>query len=88
MNEKRAAELKQIIEAKEAAGGFTLIEVETNKHGILTVNEALTILSSGQSLNDGFSQIVMGVYADGGKVSLKGQNDGLYFMSGNLAATL
>lgn len=56
--------------------------IETNK-GILTVAEALEKLANGQSLNSGMSQVVYGVYADGRKTSLKGRNDGFYYMSGN-----
>lgn len=56
--------------------------IETNK-GILTVADAIAKLAAGQSLNSGLSQVVYGVYADGRKTSLKGRNDGFYYMSGN-----
>jgi hypothetical protein len=59
-----------------------IIAIETNK-GILTVAEALLILANGNSLNRGLSQVVLGIYADGRKTSLKGRNDGFYFMNGN-----
>lgn len=64
-----------------------IITVETNR-GSLTVREALETLKSGNILNSGFSQVVYGVYGDGRKTSLKGRRDGLYYMSGNLAASL
>jgi hypothetical protein len=59
-----------------------IVTIETNK-GSLTVANALAVLANGESLNLGFSQIVMGVYADGRKTSLKARNDGFYYMSGN-----
>jgi hypothetical protein len=59
-----------------------IVTIETNK-GSLTVANALAVLAKGESLNSGSSQIVMGVYADGRKTSLKGRNDGFYYMSGN-----
>jgi hypothetical protein len=54
--------------------------------GILTVAEALAILAAGQSINMAFSQVVMGVYPDGRKTSLKGRRDGLYNMGGSLSS--
>lgn len=59
--------------------------IETN-NGIITVAKALEILFSGKSLNSGFSQVVMGVYEDGRKTSLKARNDGFYYMSGNFCS--
>lgn len=61
---------------------YKIVTIETN-HGLLTVAEALAKLKHGQCLNSGMSQIVMGVYTDGRKTSLKGRADGFYYMSGN-----
>jgi hypothetical protein len=56
--------------------------IETNR-GTLTVKEALETLAAGNSLNSGMSQVVLGVYEDGRKTSLKARRDGFYYMSGN-----
>ena len=59
-----------------------ITKIETNK-GTITVAEALELLAAGKSLNSGMSQVVLGVYANGSKTSLKGRKDGFYYMSGN-----
>lgn len=57
--------------------------IETN-NGIMPVAEALAALKAGKCLNAGLSsQVVLGIYGDGVKTSLKGRNDGFYYMSGN-----
>ena len=59
--------------------------IETNR-GTMTVAEALAILADNRSLNSGWSQVVLGVYPDGRKTSLKGRRDGLYDMGGSLSS--
>lgn len=61
---------------------MTITHIETNQ-GMLTKAEAIAKASRNESLNAGWSQIVMGVYENGSKTSLKWKGDGFYFMSGN-----
>lgn len=60
-----------------------ITQVETSRFGTISTCEAIAKLSEGLALNVGFSQVVMGVYEDGRRTSLKGRRDGLYYMSGN-----
>lgn len=63
----------------------TLTHVET-ENGLMTIEDAKQVLASGGVLVYTMSQVVMGVYSDGRKTSLKCRRDGFYYMSGNYAA--
>lgn len=62
-----------------------IVAIETNR-GTLTIKDAWNIAKSGSALNSGMSQVVMGVYEDGRKTSLKWKGDGFYYMSGNFCS--
>lgn len=66
---------------------MAITQIETTKFGTISTKDALAKLANGESLNVGFSQVVLGVYENGtSRTSLKARCDGFYFMSGNFCA--
>ncbi len=61
---------------------MTITHIETNR-GLMTKAAAIAKASKNEALNAGLSQVVMGIYENGSKTSLKWKGDGFYFMSGN-----
>jgi hypothetical protein len=63
----------------------TLTHIETET-GLMDIEAAKAVLAAGGVLVYTMSQVVMGVWSDGRKTSLKCRKDGFYYMSGNYAA--
>ncbi|MDH3719347.1 MAG: hypothetical protein OES79_14605, partial [Planctomycetota bacterium] len=74
--------------ATQTTNGGTKMKIETIKtsNGLVSVQEALELLSEAKPLNNNFSQVVIGIYEDGTETCLQGRRDGLYYLSGNFCS--